>query len=299
MMQSGRRFQLPYAAGVDGGILSQLIAFDRGTANAALRVHLFSTAFSASQNGVTFQVNPADYHSGLYLGWVDIATADWVTGGTAQNMARVTGQPINLNSMSGARVIQPRCSVFGAPRHLARPPTPLPRCRLYRGTSHEILVISDDGIASGYGRISMWSRRACTVAASSGWQPRSTMTAAAALERSRCRTGWRHWLASPIGGTVVNIIGAYQPDVIMVIQDAPYAQQLRAAPIDWSRHKLVVITPVDGAPVFPAWVDMLKQADGVLSISQFGVDLPTVRRACIRNCADRELTLMRFCDTRR
>lgn len=111
----GSAFQLPMAAGIDGGILSQLMAYDRGTANAALRVHLFSTAFSASQDGVTFQVSPADYQSGIHLGWIDIQTTDWVTGGTAQNMARVTGQPIGLNSMSGARIVHAQMQCINAP----------------------------------------------------------------------------------------------------------------------------------------------------------------------------------------
>lgn len=148
----------------------------------------------------------------------------------------------------------------------------------------KILVISDDGIASGYGRISMevgtrLHRRGVEWMAASLYYD-------GLLPPSNEGKPLPYWVASLAGkpdwvGTVVNIIGAYQPDVIMVIQDAPYAQQLRAAPIDWSRHKLVVITPVDGAPVFPAWVDMLKQADGVLSISQFGVD--THRKAGVHS----------------
>lgn len=111
----GSAFRLPYAAGVDGGIHAQLIAFDRGTANAALRIHMFSTAFSASQDGTTFQVSPADYQSGLYLGWIDIATTDWVTGGTAQNMARVTGQSLGLYSLNGAREIHCQTQCVGTP----------------------------------------------------------------------------------------------------------------------------------------------------------------------------------------
>jgi glycosyltransferase involved in cell wall biosynthesis len=70
----------------------------------------------------------------------------------------------------------------------------------------------------------------------------------------------------------MGVLNAYQPDIIMVIQDAPYAEAIRNAPIDWSRFALVVITPVDGAPVYPQWVEMLKACDGTLSISQFGVD---------------------------
>jgi glycosyltransferase involved in cell wall biosynthesis len=42
---------------------------------------------------------------------------------------------------------------------------------------------------------------------------------------------------------------------------------------------LIVLTPVDGAPLYPQWVSLLKGADGVLTISQFGVE--TMRQAGI------------------
>ncbi len=41
--------------------------------------------------------------------------------------------------------------------------------------------------------------------------------------------------------------------------------------MDWSRYGFIVITPVDGSPVYKPWVDLLKSADGTLSISEFGV----------------------------
>lgn len=148
----------------------------------------------------------------------------------------------------------------------------------------KILIISDDGIASGYGRISMevnarLQRRGVELMAASIYYD-------GLLPPTNEGKALPYWVASLAGkpdwvAAVVNLIGAYQPDVIMVIQDAPYAQQIRSAPIDWSRYALVVITPVDGAPVYAPWVDMLKQADGVLSISQFGVD--THRKAGIHS----------------
>jgi len=67
--------------------------------------------------------------------------------------------------------------------------------------------------------------------------------------------------------------GALQIDIVLVIQDAPYAEQIYyQAGIDWSRTGFVIMTPVDGIPIFPNWVQMMKTADAGLTISQFGVD---------------------------
>lgn len=138
----------------------------------------------------------------------------------------------------------------------------------------KLLIVSDDGIASGYGRISTETNRRLL---QRGYQ---IMAASIyydgllppALEGQPIP----YWVAALAGKdwvqSVINLINAYQPDIIHVIQDAPYAEQLRNAPIDWSKYHLMITTPVDGAPVFPNWVNLLKKADGVLSISQFGVD---------------------------
>lgn len=139
----------------------------------------------------------------------------------------------------------------------------------------KILVISDDGVASGYGRISMevntrLVRRGVAVMAASlmydGLLP-------AAFDGQPLT----YWVGSLAGKpnwvqSVIDMIAAYQPDIVHVIQDAPYAEAIRNSPLDWSRFALVVTTPVDGVPVHPPWVEMLKHTDGTLSISQFGVN---------------------------
>lgn len=139
----------------------------------------------------------------------------------------------------------------------------------------KILVISDDGVASGYGRIAMESntrlfRRGYGIMAASlmydGLLP-ATLDGQPLPYWVAALAGKPNWVQSVIG-----VINAYQPDIIHVIQDAPYAEAIRNAPVDWSHYALVVTTPVDGAPVHPAWIDMLRGADGTLSISQFGVD---------------------------
>lgn len=138
----------------------------------------------------------------------------------------------------------------------------------------KILVVSDDGISSGYGRIS------------------------AELNRNLSKRGF-HILAASLGydgllpavydgeplpyhvasiqnksnwpDLVVAISNAYQPDVIWVIQDAPYSGIIRNAPLDWSKLAFVMTAPVDGAPIHPAWVETAMRADGVTTISAFGV----------------------------
>ena len=139
----------------------------------------------------------------------------------------------------------------------------------------KLLALSDDGVPSGYGRIcseilTRLTRRGYEVVSASlmydGLLPPM-------YEGQRLP----YWVAS-MGGHAnwpelfAALVGVYQPDVMIVIQDAPYAETIRNGPLDWSRYGLVVITPVDGAPVYPQWVEMLKKADGTLSISQFGVD---------------------------
>jgi glycosyltransferase involved in cell wall biosynthesis len=86
-----------------------------------------------------------------------------------------------------------------------------------------------------------------------------------------------YWVAS-LGGRAdwlerfVGIASVYQPDIIMAAQDMPYLEAIYHAPLDWSKYAFIGITPVDGAPVLPAWADVLKKADAALVISQFGVD---------------------------
>lgn len=139
----------------------------------------------------------------------------------------------------------------------------------------KILILSDDGMSTGYGRISMEVNT------------RLHKRGVAIMAQSLCYDGLLppsldgqplpYWVGALAGkpdwvGAAVNVINAFQPDIVHVIQDAPYAEVLRNAPLDWSRFAFVVTTPVDGMPVHPPWVAMLKGADGTLSISQFGVD---------------------------
>jgi len=74
------------------------------------------------------------------------------------------------------------------------------------------------------------------------------------------------------GAALTGIWGAYQPDVVLSVQDFPYHIMARhATGIDWSTTAHVVITPVDGAPIYSEWVNAAAAFDALLTISEFGV----------------------------
>lgn len=70
-----------------------------------------------------------------------------------------------------------------------------------------------------------------------------------------------------------NIINITQPDVVMSIQDFPYATTLfYNCRVDWSRKAFMFITPIDGYPIEESWLQLVDDADGAMVISEFGVD---------------------------
>ena len=72
--------------------------------------------------------------------------------------------------------------------------------------------------------------------------------------------------------TAARQIAAFQPDVVISIQDFPYHEALHGQGVDWSQMCHVVITPVDGVPVYPKWLQLVDQLDGFMTISEFGVE---------------------------
>lgn len=138
----------------------------------------------------------------------------------------------------------------------------------------KILTISDDGVSTGYGRIAMEVNTRLT---QRGYQILAlSLYYDGLLSPLNDGKPLPYWVGSLVGKdwvqSAINVVNAWQPDIIHVIQDAPYAEQLRNSSLDWSRFGFMVTTPVDGTPVHPNWINLLKQADGTLSISQFGVD---------------------------
>lgn len=145
----------------------------------------------------------------------------------------------------------------------------------------KILAISDDGVSSGFGRISAvinkalvkrgYEVRAASFAYDGALEPRydgevlpyHVGALGPFMQPGAGRPFWTDHL--------MNIINVTQPDLITVCQDAPYGCMVRGLPLDWSKFGFVVITPVDGAPIYPEWVEMVKNADAALTISEFGV----------------------------
>lgn len=137
----------------------------------------------------------------------------------------------------------------------------------------KLLVLSDCGVPSGYGRIAdevmtrLQKRGFDVFAASLGYDGLLPPN----LDGARLP----YWVASLAGKPwleeFLKLIGPTAPDFIVVIQDAPYIEAVRNAPIDWSTIGLIAITPVDGVPIFPRWVQTMREADAFMSISEFGV----------------------------
>lgn len=137
----------------------------------------------------------------------------------------------------------------------------------------KVLVLSDCGTPSGYGRIAdevltRFAKRGIEVfAASLGYD--------GLLPPVLDNTRLPYWVASLAGKPWLEefqkLIGPTAPDFILVIQDAPYIEAVRNLPLDWSQIGFMAITPVDGVPIFPRWVQTLGTADAAMSISEFGV----------------------------
>lgn len=137
----------------------------------------------------------------------------------------------------------------------------------------KLLVLSDSATPSGYGRIAdevmtrLHKRGLDVFAASLGYD--------GLLPPSLDGQRLPYWVAS-LGGKpwleeFQKLIGPVAPDLIAVIQDAPYIEAVRNLPVDWSQTGFLAITPVDGAPIYPRWVQTMRAADAAMSISEFGV----------------------------
>lgn len=137
----------------------------------------------------------------------------------------------------------------------------------------KLLVLSDSGTPSGYGRIAdevmtrLAKRGVDVFAASLGYDGLLPPN----LDGQRLP----YWVATLAGRPWLEefqkLIGPAAPDFIVVIQDAPYVEAVRNLPVDWSQIGFMAITPVDGVPIYPRWVQTLGTADAAMSISEFGV----------------------------
>jgi glycosyltransferase involved in cell wall biosynthesis len=144
-----------------------------------------------------------------------------------------------------------------------------------------ILSISDQGISSGFGRIAATIEKALV---KRGYEVHGASLAYDGLLPPRYdgdllpyNVAALNPYTAPVPGrpfwtdAVLNLINALQPDIVWVTQDAPYGCAVRNLPLDWSKYAFMVTTPVDGKPIDPEWVEMVKSADAALTISEFGV----------------------------
>lgn len=82
----------------------------------------------------------------------------------------------------------------------------------------------------------------------------------------------------PMGGIdiwnrLAHVVHQEKPDVVVVCQDFPYAQTaFHGCRIDWSQHRFMTVTPIDGTPIHPEWLRMVDLGDATLVISRFGVE---------------------------
>lgn len=138
----------------------------------------------------------------------------------------------------------------------------------------KILIVSNDAVPDGYGRI-------CSEIAKRlhrrGIEILSASIAYDALLPAQYEGERLPYHVASLQGkdrasAVVSLMNAWQPDIVMVIQDFPYLQEIRLTPLDWSKFAFIGITPIDGAPIHPAWIETAKLADGMLTISRFGVE---------------------------
>lgn len=138
----------------------------------------------------------------------------------------------------------------------------------------KLLVVSNDGVQDGYGRISM---EVNTRLAKRGWEILALSHTYDSLLPPMNGTqrlpyhvgslqGKPHWVDE-----VIKVAIATRPDVIISIQDFPYAEALRNSLLDWSQFPFVIVTPVDGKPIYRNWINTMQKADAGLTISEFGV----------------------------
>lgn len=149
----------------------------------------------------------------------------------------------------------------------------------------KIVALSDSPMRSGFGRIAneVFAR---LVARGHQVHVVSILWDGIAVERGDWYSPFKHPYPFQISGCagrdifsyVANIVQLANPDVVMSIQDFPYAVNVfYNCHIDWSRRSFVVITPIDGEPIAAEWLRLVDDADGTMVISEFGVQ--AMRRA--------------------
>lgn len=136
-----------------------------------------------------------------------------------------------------------------------------------------VLVFSDDGTITGYGRFSMEINSRLV-------EQGMDIMAASLLHNGLLPASYDgeplpYWVA-PLKNEgwlqqFMQVVNAFQPHIISIIKDLSYVE-LIAPMITLHNIKHVVVTGIDGKPISPRWVSALESASAVVSFSQFGVD---------------------------
>lgn len=136
-----------------------------------------------------------------------------------------------------------------------------------------VLVFSDDGTITGYGRFSMEVNTRLH-------EQGINIMAASMLHYGLMPASYNgkplpYWVA-PLGQEkwmqhFLQVLNSFQPDIVCIIKDLSYVELLTQAmqPYDFKR---VIVTGIDGKPITPRWLAPLESASAVASFSQFGVD---------------------------
>lgn len=113
----GSAFEIPYAVGNQGSLISQVIAHDRATGMGGFRVHFYNQVPPVISDKSAFIIPSGQENT--YLGYVDVSSGYFVTagisGGNTSVMARVTDQHLALYGTGGSgRSVWAQCQSLTA-----------------------------------------------------------------------------------------------------------------------------------------------------------------------------------------
>lgn len=136
-----------------------------------------------------------------------------------------------------------------------------------------VLVLSDDGAITGYGRFSMEVNTRLHTAGIHVMG--ASLMHNGLLPAQYMGNRLPYWVA-PLGQEkwMQNfnfVLNSFAPDIVMIIKDLSYVELITTAISNYD-IPCVVITGIDGKPIAPRWLAPLQSAHHVVSFSQFGVD---------------------------
>lgn len=137
-----------------------------------------------------------------------------------------------------------------------------------------VLIFSDCGVPSGYGRI---ADELGVRLVKQGYQVMGASLPFDGLLPPRMNGNPLPYWVAALGGKnwvqeLFKVLQTTQPEILIGIQDMPYLDQMMEMPYDWSKTKVIMVSPVDGVPIHPNWVRAARKADAFFTISHYGVE---------------------------